>query len=135
MKSMTGERQSVSRVRTEPCGRDQVGLCGRFLFHLDRRAVECLNKHTGWYDGPLGSELGQCIGRHVVVPGDVVELQAVKLGFDLPDLPALPVLVDMLYDDFGVAICQQTLDAECDSDPETMNKGFILGSVVGSLKK
>ena len=41
-----------------PDGRDQVGLCRRFLFHLDSRAVECLNEHTGWYDGSLGSELG-----------------------------------------------------------------------------
>jgi len=41
----------------------------------------------------------------------------------------------LLYDDFGVTICQQTLDAECDSDPETVNKSFILGSVVGSFKK
>ena len=41
-----------------PYGRYQVGLCGRFVFHLDCRAVECLNKHAGWYDGPLGSKLG-----------------------------------------------------------------------------
>ena len=41
-----------------PYGRDQVGLCRRFLFHLDHRAIECLNEHAGWYDGSLGSELG-----------------------------------------------------------------------------
>ena len=53
-----------------PYGRDQVDLCGRFLFHLDRRGVECLNRHARWYDGPLESELGQHISCHVVVPGD-----------------------------------------------------------------
>ena len=125
-------------------GRGQVGLCGRLLFHLDSGAPECLNEHTEWYDRPLGSEFGQNIGRHVVVPGDVVELQAVKLGFQLPDLPAvgihlflgaLPILVDLLYDDFGVAVCQQALDAERDSDPEIVFKSFILGSVVGSLEE
>ena len=92
-----------------PYGRDQVGLCGRFHFHLDRRVVECLNEYAGWYDGPLGSELGQHISRHIVVPGVVVELQTIELSFKLSDLPAVgvhlllgafPVLVDLLYDDF-----------------------------------
>jgi hypothetical protein len=40
-----------------------------------------------------------------------------------------------LYDDFGVAKSKQTLDAECNSDPETVNESFILGSVVGGLEK
>ena len=62
-----------------------------------------------------------------MVPGDVVELQTIKLVFELPDLPAvgirlllgaLLVFVDLLYDDFEVTISQQTLDAECDSDPQ-----------------
>ena len=127
-----------------PYGRDQVGLCRRLLFHLDRMVVECLNLHAGWYDGPLGSKLGQNIGRHVVVPRDVVKLQTIKLGFELPDLltvcvhlllGALPVLVDLLYDDFGVAISQQTLDAKRDSDPKTVDESFVLSSVVGSLEK
>ena len=127
-----------------PYGRDQVGLCRRFLFHLDRRAVECLNEHAGWYDGPLGPELGQNVRRHVVFPGDVVELQTIELSFELPDLPtvgihlllgALPVFVDLLYDAFGVTISQQTLDAECDSGPETMDESFLLSGIVGSLEK
>ena len=92
----------------------------------------------------LGSELGQHVSRHIVVPRDVVELQTIKLGFEPPDLPAigvqlflgaLLVLVDLLYDDFGVAICQHALDAECNSDPETVNESFILSRVVGSLEK
>ena len=92
----------------------------------------------------IGSELGQDVCRDVVVPGDVVELQAIELSFELPDLPAvgihlllgaLPVFVDLLYDDFGVTISQQTLDAECDSDPVTVDESFVLGSVVGSLEK
>ena len=74
----------------------------------------------------------------------MVELQTIKLSFELPDLPAvgihlllgaLPIFVDLLYDDFGVTIGQQTLDAECDGDPETVNESFVLGSVVGSLEK
>ena len=62
----------------------------------------------------LGSELGQDVCRNVVVPRDVMELQAIEFSFELPDLPAvgihlflgaLPILVDLLYDDFGVAVC------------------------------
>ena len=125
-------------------GRDQVGLCERFLFHLDRGAVECLDEHAGWYDGLLGSELGQSVSRHVVVLGDVVEFQTIELSFELPDLPAvgihlllgaLLVFVDLLYDDFGVTISQQMLDVECDSDSEIMDESFVLGSVVGSLEE
>ena len=125
-----------------PYGRDQVGLCRRFLFHLDRRAVECLNEHAGWYDGSLGSELGQDVSHHIVVPEDVVELHTIELVFELPDLPAvgihlllgaLPVFVDLLYDDFGVTIRQQTFDAECNS--ETVDESFVLGNVVCSLEK
>ena len=103
-----------------------------------------MDEHAGWYDGPLGSELGQNIRRHIVIPGDVVEFQTVELSFELPNLlavgihllfGALPVFVDLLYDDFGVTISQQTLDAECDSDPETMDESFILCSIIGSLEK
>jgi len=73
-----------------------------------------------------------------------VELKAVEFGFKLPDLPAvgvhlllgaLPVFVDLLYDDFGVTISQQSLNAECDSNPETVNEGLVLDSIVGSLEK
>ena len=74
-----------------PHGRDQVRLCWRFLFHLDRRAVECLNEHAGWYDGLIGSELGENVRRHVVVPRDVMELQAIEFSFELPDLPAVGI--------------------------------------------
>ena len=73
----------------------------------------------------------------------MVELQIIELGFELPDLPAvgihlllgaLPVFVDLLYDDFGVTISQQTLDAECNSDPEAMDESFVLGNIVCSLE-
>ena len=103
-----------------------------------------MNEHDGWYDGPLGSELGLSVSRHVVIPGGVVELQTIELSFELSDLPAvgihlllgaLPVLVDLLYDDFGVTISQQAFNAECNSDPETVDEGLILNNVVGSLEK
>ena len=101
-----------------------------------------MKEHARWYDGPLGSELGQNVHRYIVIPGDVVEFQTVELSSELPNLlavginllfGALPVFVDLLYNDFGVAISQQMLDAECDSDPETMDESFVLDSVVDSL--
>ena len=101
-----------------------------------------MNEHAGWYDGSLGSELGQNASCHIVVPRGMVELQTIELGFELPDLPAvgihlllgaLPVFVDLLYDDFGVTISQQMLDAECNGDPKTVNESFVLSSVVGGL--
>ena len=73
-----------------------------------------------------------------------MELRTIEFGFELPDLPAigvrlllgaLPVFVDLLYDDFGVTISQKMLDAKCNSDPETMNEGFVLGSIVGNLEE
>ena len=103
--------------------------------------LEQIRRAVRW---TVGSDLGQNIRRHIVIPRDVVELEAIEFGFELPNLPAigihlllsaLPVFVDLLYDDFGVTISQQALDAECDSDPETMNESFVLGSVVGSLEK
>ena len=48
-----GASVGVKSKNLLPYGRDQVGLCRRFLFHLDRRAVECLNKYAGRYDGLL----------------------------------------------------------------------------------
>jgi len=74
----------------------------------------------------------------------IVELQAVEFTFELPDLPAigihlllgaLLVFVDLLYDDFGVTIGQQTLDAECGDDPEAVHEGLVLGSIIGGLEE
>ena len=50
-------------------------------------------------------------------------------------LGAFPVLVDLLYDDFGVTVGEKTLDAEGGGDPETMDEGHILGCIVSGLKE
>ena len=101
--------------------------------------LEQIRRAVRW---TVGSDLGQNIRRHIVIPRDVVELQTIEFSFELPDLlvvgihlllGALPVFVDLLYDDFGVTISQQTLDAECNGDPETVNESFVLSSVVGGL--
>ena len=103
-----------------------------------------MNEYAWWYNGSLESELVQNVYRNIVVLRDVMDLQTTELGFELPDLPAigihlllgaLPVYFDLLFDNFGVTISQQMLDAECDSDPVTVDESFVLGSVVGSLEK
>ena len=73
----------------------------------------------------------------------MVELQTIGLSFVLPDLPAvgihlllgaLPVLVDLLYDDFGVALGEKPLDAEGGGDPEIVDEGLVLGCIVSGLE-
>ena len=65
----------------------------------------------GWFRHR--AQLGEYIGYHVVVPKDVMEFQAVEVGLELANLLALgihlllgavPILVDLLDDVFGVAI-------------------------------
>ena len=73
----------------------------------------------------------------------MVELEAVELGLKLADfiavgihlfLCALPILVDLLYDNFGVAISEQALDDECGGDLETICEGVVFGGVVCFLE-
>ena len=50
-------------------------------------------------------------------------------------LGALPVLVDLLYDDLGVAVDEEPLDAEGGGDLETMDEGLVLSCVVSGLEE
>ena len=50
-------------------------------------------------------------------------------------LGALPVLVDLLDDDFGVAVGKEPLDVEGGRDPETVDEGLVLGRVVCGLEE
>jgi len=70
----------------------------------------------------------------------MVELQVIEVGLKLAYLlavgihlflGALPVLVDLLYDDFGVSIGEKLFDAEGGGDPETVDEGLVLGCIVG----
>ena len=99
---------------------------------------------SGWDECPLGAQLGEYVGCHVIVPEDVVEFQAIEMGLELVYLLAVgihlflrafPVLVDLLNDYFRVAVGEEPLDAEGGSNPETVDKGLVLDCVVGSLKE
>ena len=93
--------------------------------------------------GPFRSELRKDIGGHIVVPRDVVELKTVEPGLKFANHPvvgvhflfgSVPILIHLLNDDFGVAIREEALDAECDSDPETVYKSLVLDSIVCGLE-
>ena len=58
-----------------------VKLGGRFLLDLDSGGVESLHEDSGRDECPLGAQLGEHIGCHIVVPEDMVEFQAVEVGF------------------------------------------------------
>ena len=70
--------------------------------------------------------------KDVEVELELVYLPAVGVH---PLLGALPVLVDLLYDDLGVAIGKESLDAKESSDPETMNEGLVLCCIVGGFEE
>ena len=50
-------------------------------------------------------------------------------------LGALPVLIDLLYDNLGVAVGEESLNAEGSGDPEAVDEGFVLSYVVSSLEE
>ena len=79
-----------------------------------------------------------------MVTDDVVEFEAVEVRLEFSYLlvvgvhlllGALPVLVDLLNDDFGVAVSEEPLDAKGGSDPETVDQGLVFGCIVGSLEE
>ena len=50
-------------------------------------------------------------------------------------LSAISILVDLLDDDFGVAVGEEPLDAKGGRDPETVDEGLILTRIVGGLEQ
>ena len=73
-----------------------------------------------------------------------MEFLAVEVGLELAYLlavnvhlflGALAVLVDLLDDDFGVTVGEEPLDVKGGSNPETVDKGLILGCIVGGLEE
>jgi hypothetical protein len=68
-----------------------------------------------------------------------VQLEAVELALQIPyglaicchlRVNAVLVLHDLSHDQFRVAPDLETLDPELDSDPETVDQGFVLGGFV-----
>jgi hypothetical protein len=101
-----------------------------------------LDEHAGRDQHALGSQLGEDVGRHVVVAGDVVELQALKVSLELAHLSAISIhrvlldvagFVDLIDDDLGVSVRDESLDSEGNSDAHPIDQGHVLNAVVGCL--
>jgi hypothetical protein len=70
-------------------------------------------------------QLGEDVGRHVVVSGDVVEFQGLKVSLELAQLNTVGIhrvlldvadLVDLVDDDLGIAVSDESLDPKGNSD-------------------
>jgi hypothetical protein len=90
----------------------------------------------------LGSQLGENVGCHAVVARDVVELYTFEVILKLAHLSTVGIHrvllnvaghVDLVNDDLGVALSDESLDSERNSDAQPMDQGFVLGAVVGCL--
>jgi hypothetical protein len=84
-----------------------------------------LNEYDSQDQRVLGSQLGEDVGRHVIIAGDVVELKTFKVVLKLAHLSAVGIhcfvldiacLVDLVDDDLGVAVCDESLDSEGNND-------------------
>jgi hypothetical protein len=84
-----------------------------------------LDEHTGKDQRAFGSQLGEDVGRNVIVAADMVKLQALKVSVELVYLGALSVhqifpdaarLVDLIDDDLGVVVSGEPLDSQGNSD-------------------
>ena len=50
-------------------------------------------------------------------------------------MSAVPILVDLLDDDFGVTVGEEPLDAKGGGDPKTVDESLVLGCVVSGLEE
>jgi hypothetical protein len=71
-----------------------------------------------------------------------VEFQALEVGLEFAHLSVVGVhrvlldvvgLVDLVYDDLGFAICDESPDSEGNDNTQPMDQGLVLGAVVGRL--
>jgi hypothetical protein len=79
------------------------------------------------------------VSRLVVVAQYVVKLEAVEFALQIsyglaicchPRVNTVLVLHDLSHHQFRVAPDLETLNPKLDSDPETIDQGFVLGGVV-----
>jgi hypothetical protein len=70
----------------------------------------------------------------------MVEFQALKLNLELSYLSAVGIhrvlldvacLIDLVDDDLGVAISNEPLDSQGNSDAQFVDQGLIFGTIVG----
>jgi hypothetical protein len=86
-----------------------------------------------------GCRFRKHIDRFIVVAQHMVQLEAVKFALQISHglaicrhlrVNTVLVLHDLSHDQFRVTPDLETVDPELDSDPGTVDQGFVLGSVV-----
>jgi hypothetical protein len=101
-----------------------------------------LDEHTGWDQRTLGPQLREDVDRHIVVATNMVEFQAFEVGLELSylgvvgihrDLLDVSRLVDLVDEDFGVAVGNEPLNSQGDNDAQSVDQGLVLGAIVGRL--
>ena len=72
----------------------------------------------------------------------MLELDSLEVAFEFSNLSAVsiycvfdttPLVIDLLDDDLGIAIGQQSLDAKGHCNSEPVDQSFILHPIVGGL--
>jgi hypothetical protein len=70
------------------------------------------------------------------------KFQAIKVSLELPYLSVVGIhrvlldvacLIDLVYDELGVAISDEPLGSQGNSDAQSMDQGLVFGAVVGHL--
>jgi hypothetical protein len=101
-----------------------------------------LDEHTGQDQRTFGPQLGEDVSHHVVVVAYVVKLRALEVSLELAYVGAVGIhrilldvahLVDLVDDDLRVAISDELLDSQGNSDAQSVNQGLILSTIVGRL--
>jgi hypothetical protein len=86
-----------------------------------------------------GCGLREYVNHLVVVAQHMVQLEAVELALEISyslaarrhlQVDTILVLHDLTHDQLRVAPDLEMLDPEFDSDPETIDQGFVLSGVV-----
>jgi hypothetical protein len=99
-----------------------------------------LDKHVSPNQYALGAQLGENVGRLVVVAANMVELDTFKVDFKLAYLDTLCIhavfldvtgLIDLVDDEVGVTVIYDAFDPQGDNNVQPMDEGFILSIVVG----
>jgi hypothetical protein len=88
-----------------------------------------LDENTSQNQCSLGTQLGEDVGSNIVVAWNILEFDSLEVAIEFLDLNAVRVhcvfdtislFIDMFYDNLGITIGKQLLDAQGHSDAEPM---------------
>ena len=119
------------------------GIFLNFLFFLNGWRQKILNEDPRRNRDARGAQLGQVIGKLIMIAYHVVVLDTIELPFKLPDFSAIcihllararPVFVKLVDDQRGVPVYDEPFDAELNGYTDSVETCFIFDGVVGGQK-